>query len=57
VGDFCRLHDEFLSQGKEHTGIIVIPRQRYSIGEKIRRIGQLIDSRTADEMRNQLEYL
>lgn len=57
VDDFCRLHSELLSQGKEHSGIIVIPRQRYSIGEKIRRISQLIDSTTAEEMRNRLEFL
>jgi hypothetical protein len=57
VDDFCRLHSELLSQGKEHSGIIVIPRQRYSIGEKIRRISELIDSCTAEEMRNHLEFL
>ncbi len=57
VDDFCRLHGEFLSEGKAHAGIIVIPRQRYSIGEKIRRLMELIDSVTAEEMRNRLEFL
>jgi Domain of unknown function (DUF5615) len=38
VGDFCRLHAEYLAAGKDHSGILVIPRQRYSVGEKIRRL-------------------
>ena len=57
VGDFCRLHSEYLKSGIEHAGIILIPRQRYSIGEKIRRISEFVESITADEMRNRLEFL
>jgi len=57
VADFCRLHGEFLSVGRKHAGIIVIPRQRYSVGEKIRRLTELIDTVTAEEMRNRLEFL
>lgn len=57
VGDFCRLHAEFLSAGKDHAGIIVIPRQRYSVGEKIRRLTELLDTLSAEEMRNRLEFL
>ena len=57
VDDFCRLHSQLLSEGREHAGVIVIPRQRYSVGEKIRRLMELIDSVTAEEMRNRLEFL
>lgn len=57
VGDFCLLHKQLLSEGKEHAGIIVIPRQRYSRGEKIRRLIELISLVTAEEMRNRLEFL
>jgi hypothetical protein len=57
VDDFCRLHSTLLSEGKEHAGVIVIPRQRYSIGEKIRRLLECINSVTAEQMRNRLEYL
>lgn len=57
VGDFCRLHAASLAAGNDHDGIIVIPRQRYSVGEKIRRLLALIDSVTAEEMRNRLEFL
>ena len=35
VGDFCRLHSEYLAQGKSHAGIIVSPQQRFSVGEQM----------------------
>jgi hypothetical protein len=57
VGHFSRLHRQFLTQGREHAGIAVIPRQRYSIGEKIRRLMALVETITAEDMRNRLEYL
>jgi len=57
VSDFTRLHTEFLSRGEEHAGIIIIPRQRYSIGEKVRRIEQLVRNTNAEELRNNLYYL
>ena len=57
VGDYCRLHAESLVAGKDHSGILVIPRQRYSIGEKIRRLIGHIDSVSAEEMRNRLDFL
>lgn len=57
VGDFAKLHDEYLRRGLEHWGIIVIPDQRYSIGEKIRRVAGFL-SRVSDvEMINRMEYL
>ncbi|MEW6127399.1 MAG: DUF5615 family PIN-like protein [Acidobacteriota bacterium] len=57
VGDFCRLHESYLSQGREHGGIIVVYRQRYSVGEQLKRLLSLVDRKTADEMRNHLEFL
>jgi predicted nuclease of predicted toxin-antitoxin system len=57
VDHFSRLHRDFLSSGREHAGIVVIPRQRYSTGEKIRRLLSLVDDVTAEEMKNRLEYL
>jgi hypothetical protein len=57
VGDFARLHREFLSQGVDHAGIIVLPDQRCSIGEKIRRLARFLSSVTAEEMVNRMEYL
>ena len=57
VGDFLQLHTEFLSSGKPHAGIIIIPRQGYSVGEQIRRLLRLIKSKSAESMRNNIEFL
>jgi hypothetical protein len=55
--DACRLHAEFLLSGRDHCGIVVIPRQRYSAGEKTRRLISLAETFAAEEMKNRLEYL
>jgi hypothetical protein len=57
AGDYCRLHTQFVQQGREHAGIIIVPRQRYSVGEQLRRLFGLINTRSAEEMRNQLVFL
>jgi hypothetical protein len=54
--DFCRLHGEYLAQGKSHSGIVV-GRQDYSIGDQTRGLMQLIARRSAEQMVNHLEYL
>ena len=57
VGHFCRLHKEYIAQGKSHAGIIVVYRQRYSIGEQIRRLLNLITTTSAEEMKDNLQFL
>ena len=57
VGDFAKLHNEYLRQGLEHWGIIAIPDQRYSIGEKIRRVAGLLSRVTSADMINRMQYL
>lgn len=57
VGDFCRLHKKHLTEGKRHSGIVVVYRQRYTVGEQLRLLLELADSRSADEMTNQLVFL
>ena len=57
AGDFCRLHGQYVQQGIEHAGIIVVPRQRYSVGEQLRRLLRLINANSAEAMRNQLKFL
>lgn len=56
-GDFQQLHTEYLTQGKDHAGIILVPQQHYSIGEQIRRLLRLIKARSAEDMRNNIEFL
>ncbi len=55
VGDFVQLHTEYLHANIEHCGIIVS--KRLPIGEVVKRMLNLLNSLTADEMRNRLEYL
>lgn len=57
VRDFARLHRRFRAQGEEHAGIIVIPRQRYSIGEKLRRLQNLLANTDAEVLRNSIHFL
>jgi len=42
--DFTLLHSAWMEQGRLHLGILIIPQQRYSIGEIVRRILRLTSS-------------
>ena len=57
VGDFRDLHREFLNAGKDHPGIILAPQQRYTIGGQMRCLLRLIAARSAEDMRNRIEFL
>lgn len=57
VGDFCRLHNDCVAQGKSHAGIILMRQQYYSVGEQMRRLLNLMASKSADEMKNWVEFL
>ena len=57
VGDFCRLHGEYLDHGKEHAGIIVVPRQRYDVKQQIRMLLNLLRTKSAEDMHNTLYFL
>lgn len=56
-GDCYRLHASFLREGKSHAGIILARQQRYSVGEQMRRLLTLIATKSAEDMRNQVECL
>ncbi len=57
VGHFARLHRENIHEGIDHCGIVVLPDQRCSIGEKIRRLAAFLSRTTAQDMVNRMEYL
>jgi predicted nuclease of predicted toxin-antitoxin system len=57
ASDFCRLHSEFMRQGRHHAGIIIGDQQAISIGEEMRRLLRISDARTAAEMADNLEFL
>jgi hypothetical protein len=55
--DFFRLHTEYLMQGRSHAGIILTQQQQFSIGEQLRRLLNLINAKSAEEMKDQVEFL
>jgi hypothetical protein len=57
VRDFSRLHSEFLASGRHHAGIIVIPRQRYGVAEKLRRLLTFLQNATAEGLEDQITFL
>ena len=57
ITHFCRIHAEWLMDGREHAGIILGPQQRFSIGEELRRILRIRATSTAEDMRNRIEFL
>lgn len=57
VSDYYRLHTECLSQERSHAGIILARQQRYSVGQQVRCLLKLIAAKSAEDMRNQVEFL
>lgn len=57
VKDFSLLHTQWLSRGRSHSGIVVVPRQRYSIGDQLRGLLNLTKHLSAEDMVNRLVYL
>lgn len=57
VAHFAKIHQEFLETGRSHFGIVVIPEQRYSIGEKVRRLATLATTVSAEDMIDRMVYL
>ena len=56
-GDFYRLHTHHLSRGMSHAGLILANQQQHSVGEQARRILRLAAARSAEDMRNWVEFL
>jgi len=57
VRDFYQLHAQWLSEGRNHAGIIFARQQQYSVGEQMRRLLKLIATRTSEQMVNAIEFL
>lgn len=57
VGDFWALHGEYLAGGRRHAGIILMPQQRYGLGELLRRLLRLATSLTPEAMVDRAEFL
>ncbi len=61
ASNFCLIHEEWQSQGKQHAGIILIP--QFQISNRLRRwevrdrLLDFLNQHTAEELRNQLWWL
>ena len=55
--DFYRLHTLLLEQGSSHMGIVLAPQQRYGVGELIYGVLHLVNTKSAEAMVGQLEFL
>lgn len=57
IGDFCRLHRDFMAQNRSHTGIVLASQQQYSVGQQLRCLLKLAADKSPQEMVNQLVFL
>ncbi|MDM9382572.1 DUF5615 family PIN-like protein [Chlorogloeopsis sp. ULAP01] len=57
IGDFCRLHHDFIVQAKSHAGIILAFQQHFSIGQQLRGLLKLAAENSVEDMTNQLIFL
>ena len=58
IGHYMALHTRFMEQGLHcHAGIILAVNRRWSVGEQMRRIALLVKGKTAEKMRNEVEFL
>jgi hypothetical protein len=57
VRDFNRIHTVYMTQGMEHSGIILAERQSYSIGDQLRGLLLLVADKSAEDIKNQLVFL
>jgi predicted nuclease of predicted toxin-antitoxin system len=55
--DFYQLHTILIGQGLSHAGIILAPQQRYGIGDLMRGVLKLINTKPPAEMWGQVEFL
>jgi predicted nuclease of predicted toxin-antitoxin system len=55
VGDFVRLHNQWIEEGREHCGIIVS--KQLPVGECLRRLLALLQRESDDSMKGQVRFL
>jgi hypothetical protein len=57
VRDFCQLHRSYMETQMKHAGIIVVPRHRFDVKQQIRLLSDLVSTKSAEDMRNWIEFL
>jgi hypothetical protein len=56
ICDFHRLHTQWQPEGLVHCGIILVPQQRYSVGEQLQSILRLFSSLSPESIRNKIHF-
>jgi hypothetical protein len=57
VGDFMRLHAQYMREDRHHAGIVLVRQQRFGVGEILRRLLRLATTLESDDMTDRLEFL
>ena len=57
AGDFCHLHSDYLRRERHHAGIVIGDQQTLSVGHTVRRVLKLGEVKTAEDMKDHLEFL
>ena len=57
IGDFCKLHRDYMVEEKTHGGIILAPQQQYSIGRQLSGLLKIVAANSSENMTNQLIFL
>jgi len=57
VADFYDIHSRYLSDDREHAGLILARQQQFTVGEQLRRLLRLIAKVPADQIKNRVEFL
>jgi hypothetical protein len=57
VADFWALHLDYLERRQDHAGIVLMPQQRYGIGELVRRLLHVANALSHEDMRSRAEFL
>lgn len=55
IGDFCRLHQRWQAEGREHWGLVLTSTTEFKA--LLRRVLQALDRFTADEAKNRVIFI
>ncbi len=57
IKDYAMLHEQWMAAGRAHSGIILAPQQRFSVGDQLRRLLRSLNRVPASQMESRIEYL
>jgi hypothetical protein len=57
IAHFCALHEQGLREGRSHAGLVMIPQQRYPLGELLRRLHHICAALSQQDITDRVEFL